>query len=645
MSGILAVLHRDGSPVEPASVERMLAAMSQRGADGVDHLLSGPAALARQHLWETPEDVDQCQPLVDEGSGVALVFDGRLDGRERLCEALSVAPTHSLSGPDARLVMEAYLRWGEAFAERLLGDFALAVWDPRRHEMILARDALGTRGLSYHLDDRRLLAASDVGALLRHPDLSSDIDERSVARYLASHWDDQESTFFASVRHLPPAHTLAVGGGPARRRRYWSLDPERRAPRASLAENAEALRALLFEATADRLRCRGPVGASLSGGLDSSSVAAVAAVAARRSGGAPLRAYTYAFERFAEYDERPWARLVTDHCGLLPVDVPCDELRPLADPASWPVERDFVLFDPFVLLPAAVRDAARADGCRLLLVGHHSDLLFWGGQYWLAEALRDGRLVAALSGLTLGGKAVRWRADVWERGLRPLVPGSWKAAWRRRRPRTRSQVAPLLSAGLAARTGLVEEIATARARAAIRRPAGLEREGDLVRGLGPHGAALARRFYERAGLVLADPYQDRRLVEFAMSMPADHLGAPGCRKRLLRYAMAPLLPGRVRARPRWPGLAPMLERTVFGERSRFIRGLFEPGLVRQMDLVDEDWLRAALTGSRPSAALAYQVWLCVSLELWLRRLLAGPGWPSPPPEAAAMAVDNASSDG
>src|SRR5260221_484061 len=156
MSGIVGLWNLDGRPVDEAVLARMSATLAHRGPDGEGRRLCGPAGLACQHVWVTSEEVGEVQPLVGR-TGAALVMDGRLDNREELLPALDLPRSSS----DAACALSAYETWGERFAERLNGDFALAVYDERAQRLLLVRDAIGIRPVYYFRSGRMFAFASE----------------------------------------------------------------------------------------------------------------------------------------------------------------------------------------------------------------------------------------------------------------------------------------------------------------------------------------------------------------------------------------------------------------------------------------------------------------------------------------------------
>lgn len=617
MSALLALFHRDGRPASAEDLAAPLAATVDRAVHGRRLRLLGPVAIAHQHLHAFAEDAHDEQPLVDPDGPLAVAFDGRLDNRrELLCDLDS--PLEAEPPSDARLVLAAYRRWRSDCVSRLLGDFSFALWDGAGRQLLLGRDALGTRGLCYHLDDRLLLAATDTEALLAHPAVPVTIDEVKVALFLSSDWRDQERSFFAGIRHVPPGEALAVSPEGTRRWRHWHLALGRPGRRVDRIEAAGELRRRLERATSDRLRATGPAAVSLSGGMDSTTVAALAArQLAAGSAPARLRSYSYVFDELASCDERPWIGPVVALYDLEANLLPSDEAYTLRDPATWPSRRGFPDSDAFARLPESVRAAAARDGIRQLLVGHYGDALFLSGRLWLAAMLRDGRALEALAILWRRRAHVAWRRDLWEMGLRAALPPRWKRRVRGQWPRGLHDLAPSVSRGLARRTDLADRLGATIAVPEGANPAQAALYEDLLFGPRPQALAAARPDYERLGVDLADPLHDRRVVELVATLPADLLGLPGASKRVLRDATAGLLPPYVRRRPGKTDFTPLFRRGLYDRERRTVEHLLRRPRIVDLDYVNASWLERAVADAPRRPELEYPLWLCICLELWL----------------------------
>ena len=294
MSGLAGIYSLDGSPADRALLERMTRAIAHRGPDGIRYAVDGPAALGHCLLCTTPESLRESQPLWDETGSCCLAMDGRVDNREELTAALSSAGMRLRDDTDAEIVLKAYMAWGEHSPRRIVGDFALVVFDKRSRSLFCARDPLGVKPFYYWTDGKAFLWASELQQLFQHPSVSKEPNEGMVAEYLSAKITSVEETLYVGILRLPPAHVMVVSPDGVVRRRYWDVEPDVEPSWRSREECAEAFLPVFKEAVRCRLRSQKPVGAELSGGLDSSSVVS-AAQALYREGAA----HDLGFEAFS----------------------------------------------------------------------------------------------------------------------------------------------------------------------------------------------------------------------------------------------------------------------------------------------------------------------------------------------------------
>ena len=418
----------DGRPADPAGLEAMSAALAHRGPDGEGHVVAGPFGVACRQLWVTPEEVGEAQPLA--GSfGLLLAVDGRLDNRAELLPRLRVPPGAS----DTACALAAYVAWGEAALEHLAGDFALALYDPARRRLLLARDPIGVRPLYYVATPRLFAFASEIKALLRHPDVRAVPDDDGVADYLLlgrRPVDRLAGTCFAGVRALPPAHLLVVTpDGAAAPRRYWDFAPDARVACRSFGEYAEAFHERFAEAVRRRMRSAYPVAVSVSGGLDSSAILCQAEALRRARGGCPaVLGFSYVGPEGSTSDERAYLEEIERAYDVTIARMDLAALvgmTPDARLQAW--HGEVPLLDSLWPLTHQLQAGARAAGARRLLSGR------WGDQGLhstadFADLLRGGawptpaRHAQALGDWCLPGEARHLRRQAARDALRYTVP-------------------------------------------------------------------------------------------------------------------------------------------------------------------------------------------------------------------------------
>ncbi|MDY7092498.1 MAG: asparagine synthase-related protein [Acidobacteriota bacterium] len=611
MSGF-AVMVQLGAMSAPRRVfAELVDRLRHRGPDGCEIRWLPRAALAHQHFWTTPEEVGEIQPLAKADAELYLSFDGRLDNRDELLTLLDLRSASGLS--DAALVLESYRRWGRECLARLLGPFALALYDAKRRALLCGRDALGDRSLFYARPAGAFLAASEEQALLAHPSVAGDPDEESLARFFACREPRAGRTFYAAIRELPPGHGLWLEDGAVELFQYWAPDWTRRLQFRREADYQEHFRELLERSVQRRLRTAASPAVLMSGGLDSTSVAALASRRLEAAGRPRLTAVTWIFDELVSCDERSFARAVAERSRLDSIELPADGLWPRVSGPGEPMGCNSPTVNPYRrLLDRAYRAAGEA-GCRSVLTGWSGDHLWIGTERWLADLLREGRFAEAgrevLSELARGASPRRGAGPVAE--LLRL---------RRRRSRATAEAFPWL---------------TAQARRHLRATEEAEAEADersqRFAGLQVWNLVAERGQAARSGADPRHPYRDRELVEAMLAMPAHQLYRRGRSKHLLREALAGELPTEIRTSRGDRGrLDALFRRGLFErERGRLTRLLDGQGAVWRR-YVDPHWVRQAMgrdggfggRGGRGGGLEAVILWSCASAEIWHRRSAA-----------------------
>jgi asparagine synthase (glutamine-hydrolysing) len=462
-------------------------------------------------------------------AGCRIAGSIRLDAREDLLAALGLA---GQALGDAALCLHAYRRWGESFVERLAGDFAFALWDPMRRRLLLVRDQLGIRSLYYARIGSTWVASESLAWLVEQPGLDKRLDETWVGDFLATgHSLDPWRTAYAAVRRLAPGHCAALGRDDATERRYWRLtigEP------LFLSDEAygERFRELTRQAIRDRAPA-GRLGIAMSGGLDSTTLAALSVEALGDAGRVTARCAR--FETLMADDEPRFAALVAHRLGI---ELAFDKADEVYDP-QW---RTRGIGTPEPTLAIVNAHAERAAARRMAAVapvwlfgeGPDNALVFERDAYlgWLLRTGRWGRAASALwryLGIRLGERERRQRASP---AVAPMSPES--PVW--------------LRADFTARIGLRERVQAFRAPPRHDHP-------WHPRALGSFGTPVWQTLLggleaDRAqGVNWRHPYLDLRVLQFLLSVPP----VPWARRKLmLREAMRGRLPAEVLERRKTP---------------------------------------------------------------------------------------------
>ena len=376
MSGIVAVLDKcagaETRAERAAVISAMLDRMSYRGPDGRGVFNHAAGGLGQLILETMPGELRALPPLQARGAPIWIVADVRLDNRDDLIDSLDVTPNLT----DTELIVRAYERWGQGCAARLIGDFAFAILDERRHGIYCARDAPGVKTLYYHVDRRRFRCASDADTLFADDDVICRPNLESVARFIVHDFSECGDTLYEDVQALPPGHDLWVTPDSLQVRAFWRPDPWRRLPIRNEGDLDALFRETFEKAVRARLRSTTPVGMLVSGGVDSAAVAGQVE-SLRREGFGPLAKPTILHVGYPgeSYDERTYCADVAKQWDLDTL-----EHRPLEQPdTTYPhgiAEHPARLYDPrwsvFPPLLTQMRDA----GVRVILDGESPDLYF-----------------------------------------------------------------------------------------------------------------------------------------------------------------------------------------------------------------------------------------------------------------------------
>ncbi len=289
----------------------MAAVLRHRGPDGEGVWSDGAVGMAHARLAVIDLSPAAAQPMSDAEGVVHVVHNGEVYNFPALREELMELGHEFKSRSDTEVIVNGYKQWGEGVVARLRGMFAFALWDSRNRRLLLARDRLGQKPLYYGWRDGALLFGSEIKAILAWPGVERTPDLDAIHHYLTFQYVPAPLTAFTGIRRLEPAHYMVIGAdGASRAERYWSLpEPEAARPRPR-AELAEELLARFDEAVRLRLISDVPLGAFLSGGVDSASVVASMARASSR----PVKTFTIGFQD-GRYDERRYARAVAERFG------------------------------------------------------------------------------------------------------------------------------------------------------------------------------------------------------------------------------------------------------------------------------------------------------------------------------------------
>ena len=623
MCGIAGfVSHEPTSPPDVRAVSAMLGAIRHRGPDAEGLWTAGPCALGHRRLSIIDLSEEARQPLPSEDGAVAVVVNGEVYNFASLREGL-IAKGHTFrSGSDSEVVVHLWEEHGPACVAMLDGMFALALWDARANTLLLARDRAGKKPLFYRRTARGLAFASEVHALVTaFPDEPAEVEWGAVEEYLSLGYVPAPRSAYRDTLKLPPGHyAVLTPGQPPAPTRYWRK-PAGPALTGSVDDLADELLALLASAVRRRLVSDVPLGAFLSGGIDSSAVVALMATQSAR----PVKTFSIGFDE-SEYSEVRYARAVaerygTEHHEMVVtanmVDVVPEIARhhgePFADSsavATWYLAR---------MTRQHVTVALSGDGgdesfagykrYRMALLGH------------LYDALPRAARGPYQAGLTAVGKAVYpWMGRYASRmhlgeASRYLVLVEQLTA-----DALDAMCTPRVRAGRGSATveRFTEVLSGSGAPSAIGRTADLDWHTYMADDINVKVdiASMAHALEVRC------PFLDTQVVEFASRLPG-HLLHRARGKVLLRRALRGLLPFSILHRTK-RGFGLPLDRWMRRDLKDFLRDLLLDKRARERGLFDPRRVESTLDGLFAGSGDTYAVWALMMLELWFREYIDGP---------------------
>jgi asparagine synthase (glutamine-hydrolysing) len=601
MSAIAVVLDLRGDAITERTFDRVFRAVDDRGPQGLASWHAGQVALARQLLAITPEDEFDRQPIVL--GDTVTVFDGRIDNREELITELGLEePVTTITDPE--LVAHAWRRWSEQTPSRLLGDFTFAIWDQKHESLYCARDALGIRPLYYWTNGRTLVVATDIRSILAHSGFSIEPNLHHVVDTLLWELNDRTGTLYEGALRLEPAHAMTVAGGRVAIERYWDVDLDQEITYARDEEYVEHFLDVFTSAVRARLRVRDDPHTSLSGGLDSSLVTALAARELSSMGDSQREvvATSLTYDGL-DCDERDWIREATTNTAARSRLIPWtpwgwDELQAEARTVAYLPPYPNALFDMFV---------RGGISHRAVLTGIGGDQWMRGRDAYFRDLRRARRWAELTTKVASGSVAPFWR-----------VTKEYIDVLTQRGQDTPSNTAPCWFG-----PALPLPRTTPPALAEPPRGAQLARAERYEIMHNPYEAyvfELSDRCASRGDLQVLHPFYDRRVVEFAFSLPDSQHWHGRDRRWLERRAMSGIVtPAIVRRRS---------EAEFTATYARQVAQLPLREVVRRGQLARLGWLHPDLevttSGLRSSGMElpVYAVWGAVALDAWANAVLA-----------------------
>ncbi|HVQ62818.1 MAG TPA: asparagine synthase (glutamine-hydrolyzing) [Burkholderiales bacterium] len=626
MCGIYGIFQLDGAAADPALMPAMGRVIVHRGPDDEGHHADGPCAIGMRRL-SIIDLAGGHQPLSNDDGTLWLVCNGEIYNFRELRQELVALGHRFKTGSDSEVVLHGYAAHGEDFLQRLNGMFAFALWDARRRRLTVARDRLGIKPIYVYRDARRIAFASEAKALLALPGISAEIDPAALHSYLNLGYVTAPQSIFRGIRKLPPASLLTVEAARVEERRYWRMLPAiDRKP--SEAEWIERIRARLDEAVRMQMVSDVPIGAFLSGGIDSSTVVGLMAAHSDR----PIRTYAIGFEGGAAddfYNELPYARRVADlfHTEHHEIVVRPDVVA-LLPRLLW--HMDEPISDTAFITTYLVSEFARRD-VTVILSGVGGDELFGGYRRYLGnhyQAYFD----------RLPGWARRVASALGERlpsdrhspllNLSRLAKGFLATAGMPFEARylaylqvfSLPEVARLLRQGGAeSPDAITAAFGHAAGEDALNRMLAVDAETQLPDDL----LLLTDKMSMATSLECRVPLLDHELVELAASIPEEVKIRGGRLKHVLKEAVSGLLPRDILERKK-RGFGTPMGAWLKQDLAPLVRGLLSESVVKSRGLFHFPAVRELIASHEANRVDGTDRLLALlNLEIWSRLYLDG----------------------
>lgn len=640
MCGICGFIQSSGAP-DDKLILSMMGRLAHRGPDGSGYFRDERAALGHTRL-AIIDAAGGVQPLANETGSLWVSYNGEIFNYVELSRELKALGHRFKTASDTEVVVHAWEQWGPACFDRFNGQWALALWDRAAGELILSRDPSGILPLFYCEAGGRFRFASEIKALFADPSVPRAFDPAGLSEILSLWCPVAPRTPYAGINELEPGHWARFKNGALTKGAHWQPEfPATGTEQGDIDENAEKLRATLIEATRLRfLRADVPVGAYLSGGIDSSVTAAV--IAGYTS--APLRTFSLRFAD-AEFDEAPYQQEMAERLGTehLSIEVGADDIAAVFPEVVWHGEKPILRSAPapLYLLSKLVRES----GYKVVVTGEGSDEMLAGYDifremkvrlFWARDraSLKRGRAAELLYPWMRRspGKAPSFARAFFGKNLDPADPAlSHRPRWD-----ATAAVRLMLAAPLRDRV----EAETPEADLLARMPATASTWDPLARAQWLEAMTLLPGYILSAQgdrMLMGNsvegrfPFLDRSFMEAANALPAQQKLLGLDEKHILKRAFADLVPSSILRRPKQPYRAPDASSFFKGSRHDWLEdavsakklaeaGIFDPAAVKA--LFEKC---AAVDGERMSNTDNQRVLAVVSTQLAHSFFIAGDG--------------------
>ncbi|MBF0545523.1 MAG: hypothetical protein HQM08_13865 [Candidatus Riflebacteria bacterium] len=573
MSAICGIFYRDRRPFELESLRAMMNALAHHGKDGSGVWNGEHLGLGHQKLQITPESFYEHLPFRSPCHRMVVTADARIDNRDELFNKLGLSPGNETNTPDAHLILYAYEKWGETCPEHLEGSYTFAIWDERSRHLFCAVDALCSKCLYTYCTPQFFIFSTELKGILALPELHFQLDDAGFAQqaFLPKAYRDPQATSFKGIKLMRAATTCIVTASTMHTNTYWEPDFEREIRLKNEGEYVERFRELFFHSVRSCIRTNFPVGALLSGGLDSSSIVCTVARLQRERGKTLTGISSVLPEDYSgpESDERHYIDIVKRQENIAvhyvhpPVKSLCGYMNKSIEQSENP--RYYHTY----FLSSAFQEVARKDNIRVLLCGSRGEIgPSSPGNGYVPELAVEGhwaRLVATLREMAKVENTSFFNA-AWQNLITQLLPENIAHFYARVRGRRPVSFAEAL---IAQPDFFYQTMASA----GITPPDFVETHFKTF----PNQKKTAFALFKNTSIPFLSstmpeeqevffPFANKRLIEFCLALPADMKIRHGWKRYMIRAGMEGILPPEIQWRTSKKAFSPDFFRRVEASR-------------------------------------------------------------------------------
>jgi asparagine synthase (glutamine-hydrolysing) len=613
MSAITGIFMRNGKDVDPELMKKMNEKLSHRGPDGSAIWCDGPMGLGHQMLWTTQESLHEKLPL--EENNLVITADARIDNRDELSKELGLRDEEDVS--DSYFILKAYEMWGDDCPDKLLGDFAFAIWDKKEEKLFCARDHMGVKPFYYYLDDDMFVFGTEIKAIFAN-EIPKKLNELRVADHLTGFFEDKEITFYEKIKRLPAASTFSISINKEYIKNYWIIDIEKILNLNSNKEYSDAFRDIFTESVRCRLRSAFPIGSTLSGGLDSSSIVCTAKQILSEDYG--INTFSAVFDSVPQSDESYFINTVLKEGGMNPNFIHGDKITPLYDLDKVLWHLDEPLYAPNLFLNWNIYIKSHDKGIRVILDGFDGDSTISHGEKYLAELAQNMSLKTLISEIIGLSKNLNISINklLFYQVITPLIPLTMKNILINKlnfiKNNNNNFNGMELNTDFISRNKISKRYETLK-----QKNTNVSREyhyNYIRSGIQQFVLEVLDKSSSAFSLEPRYPFFDARLIEFCLSLPTEQKLFRGWDRIILRRAMKGILPQEVQWRQKKANLGHNFKNSfILFEKNNMKKVLLNNDNMK--NFVNIDILNKTYENKIQTNTL--NVWKTVNLALWLNK--------------------------